>query len=160
MTAFTGDAPLFNGKTPRGTYIPTKPESEFNSAYDSHAYGPRLVYRFLVAPNKECYVAAGFAETWAPNGKVGGRVMNVSIGGEVVQENFDVYVAAGNLVRKVVLGQFFATDWVTVARRFVAPADGIVEVVVESVSGDPNAMISQIDIWGGDNEKAEGGCTE
>lgn len=136
-----GDSAAFNGRTPRGRY------SVGSSLLLSHAYAPRLEYRFRVAPGKQCFVVAKFAEIWAPNGRPGGRVMSVSIGGVVVQPRFDPFMAAGRKLR----------TGANVVRRFNAPANGIVSVVVRSVGGDANAFISAIDIWGGDAGRAAPG---
>jgi len=140
LPGLKADSAAFNGGTPRG-------KSGVGAwAIHTHSYGPSLEYRFRVRANKQCNVVLKFAETYAPNAKVGGRVMSVSIGGEVIRDKLDVYVAAGKKLRSAV----------TVSRKFIAPGSGIVKVVVRRVSGDSNAMISRIDIWGSDGQASAG----
>ncbi len=72
-----------------------------------------------------------FAEIYGPTSRVGGRVFDVSINGQTVLENFDVFSEAGAANKAI-------------ARRFDVVSDGTLNIDFGHVVENPNIMAIEI----------------
>ncbi len=131
----TEDASLISGNT--WTYgIPNSisiAETDMPAIFRTHRSGPKFSYILKdLHPSEKYDLALGFAEIWHDNCSVGKRVMIISVNGNIVKDNLDVFVEAGC---ESAYTEVFSTE---------AQKDGSIEVTFEAAV--ENAMISYISL--------------
>jgi phospholipase C/PKD repeat protein len=107
---------------------------------------PELVYS-LPVPNGTYTVNLGFAEIYTGNMKVGARVFNVTLQGNVVFPSLDVYAAAGGntaLIKSAVVDVTNGTLTIGLQRQIENPMISSIEVIAQSASTNnpPTAVAS------------------
>jgi phospholipase C/PKD repeat protein len=125
-----------------GTNDPTL----FKSQRWDPSTSPNLVYS-LPVPNGTYTVNLGFAETYSGTMKVGGRVFNVTMQGNVVFSKLDVYAAVGGntaLIKSATVNVTNGTLAIGFQPVVENPMVSSIEVIAQSTTGDapPTASAS------------------
>ena len=102
------------------------PAALFQSTRWDASGGAELNYSLPVTPG-DYEVRLYFAEIYGPTSRAGGRVFDVSIEGQQVLDDFDVFTAAGGANRGIV-------------RSFNVTSDGTIDIDFGHVVENPNIM--------------------
>jgi len=116
---------LSDSSVPDGT-----PAAIFQTTRWDAAGGSELSYNIPVAAG-DYQVRLYFAEIYGPTSQVGARIFNVSIEGQQVLTNFDVFAAAGGANRGIV-------------RSFDVTSDGTINIDFGHVVENPDVMAIEI----------------
>lgn len=105
--------------------------------FRSERFGVNFTYAFPAAVDGTYEVTLHFAEIFPAAGVVGGRLIDVNVEGQVVLDDYDIYVEAGD-----------AVDAVVSVTEQVLVEDGTVNIQLLGANGSvaPEAKISAIEV--------------